>query len=108
RVALGIAKVLLAAFYLGQDNDTIFATSGTAVSHPRLWLWPIELYFQFYVVFSGWTDVSVGLARLIGFEITENFDRPWRSRSVAEFWRRWHRSFGIWLRDYVYVPLGGN
>lgn len=108
RIALGIAKVLLATFYLGQDNETIFATGGTAVSHPRLWLWAIELYFLFYVVFSGWTDASVGLARLMGFRIQENFDRPWRSRSVAEFWRRWHMSFGVWLRSYIYVPLGGN
>jgi D-alanyl-lipoteichoic acid acyltransferase DltB (MBOAT superfamily) len=108
RMLLGIAKVLIATFYLGQENETIFATGGTGVSHPRLWLWMIELYFLFYVVFSGWTDVSVGLARLMGFRIMENFDRPWRSRSVAEFWRRWHISFGVWLRDYVYVPLGGN
>jgi D-alanyl-lipoteichoic acid acyltransferase DltB (MBOAT superfamily) len=108
RIALGVVKVLLATFYLGQENETVFATGGTAVSHPRLWLWTIELYFLFYVVFSGWTDVSIGLARLMGFRVMENFDRPWRSRSVAEFWRRWHISFGVWLRDYVYVPLGGN
>jgi D-alanyl-lipoteichoic acid acyltransferase DltB (MBOAT superfamily) len=108
RIALGIVKVLLATFYLGQENETIFATGGTAVSHPRLWLWTIELYFLFYVVFSGWTDVSVGLSRVMGYRIQENFDRPWRSRSVAEFWRRWHMSFGVWLRSYVYVPLGGN
>jgi D-alanyl-lipoteichoic acid acyltransferase DltB (MBOAT superfamily) len=108
RCALGVFKVLLATFYLGQENETIFATGGTGVSHPRLWLWTIELYFLFFVVFSGWTDVSVGLARLMGFRIMENFDRPWRSRSVAEFWRRWHISFGLWLRDYVYIPLGGN
>jgi D-alanyl-lipoteichoic acid acyltransferase DltB (MBOAT superfamily) len=103
-----IVKVLIATFYLGQENEAIFATGGTGVSHPRLWLWTIELYFLFYVVFSGWTDVSVGLARLMGFRIMENFDRPWRSRSVAEFWRRWHISFGVWLREYVYFPLGGN
>ena len=108
RVALGIVKVLLATLYLGQDNEAIFATGGTAVSHPRLWLWAIELYFLFYVVFSGWSDVSVGFSRLMGYRIQENFDRPWKSRSVAEFWRRWHISFGVWLRSYVYVPLGGN
>jgi len=108
RCALGIAKVLIATFYLGQENETIFATGGTGVSHPRLWLWTIELYFLFYVVFSGWTDVSIGLARLMGFRIMENFDQPWRSRSVAEFWRRWHISFGVWLREYIYFPLGGN
>jgi len=108
RFLWGTAKVLVATFYLGQENDTIFATGGQAVSHPRLWLWAVELYFTFYIVFSGWTDVAIALARPLGFDVMENFDRPWRSRSVAEFWRRWHVSFGVWLRNYVYVPLGGN
>jgi len=108
RFLWGVVKVLVATFYLAQENDTIFATGGQAVSHPRLWLWVIELYFTFYIVFSGWTDVAIALARPLGFDVMENFDRPWRSRSVAEFWRRWHVSFGVWLRNYVYVPLGGN
>ena len=108
RFALGVAKVLVATFYLSQSNETIFATAGQTVSHPRLWLWPVELYVTFYVVFSGWTDVAIALARPLGYDVAENFDQPWRSRSVAEFWRRWHISFGVWLRTYVYVPLGGN
>lgn len=108
RFALGVAKVLIATFYLSQANETIFATGGQAVSHPRLWLWPVELYVTFYVVFSGWTDVALALAHPLGFAVQENFDRPWRSRSVAEFWRRWHMSFGVWLRSYIYIPLGGN
>ncbi len=108
RFGWGIAKVLLATFYLGQDNETIFATAGTSVGHVRLWLWAAELYFTFYVIFSGWTDVAVSLARVIGYDIGENFDAPWKSRSVGEFWRRWHISFGIWLKNYVYIPLGGN
>ena len=108
RFLLGIAKVLVATLYLGIDNDTIFATSGSAFSHPRLWLWPIELYFTFYITFSGWTDISIALGRVLGWDLIENFDRPWQARSVAEFWRRWHISFGIWLRNYIYIPLGGN
>ncbi|MEW6269014.1 MAG: MBOAT family O-acyltransferase [Thermodesulfobacteriota bacterium] len=104
----GSAKVLIGVFYLAQENETIFATGGLGVSHPRLWLWIVELYFTFYIVFSGWTDVALAFARPLGFDVMENFDRPWRSRSVAEFWRRWHVSFGLWLRNYVYVPLGGN
>jgi len=108
RFSLGIVKVLFATLYLGIDNDTIFATSGSVFSHPRLWLWPIELYFTFYITFSGWTDISIALGRVLGWNLIENFDRPWESRSVAEFWRRWHISFGIWLRNYIYIPLGGN
>lgn len=108
RFLLGILKVLFATLYLGIDNDTIFATSGSAFSHPRLWLWPVELYFTFYITFSGWTDISIALGRILGWDLIENFDRPWQSRSVAEFWRRWHISFGIWLRNYIYIPLGGN
>ncbi len=108
RFLWGSAKVLVATFYLAQENETIFATGGQAVSHPRLWIWAVELYFTFYIVFSGWTDVAIALARPLGFDVMENFDRPWRSRSVAEFWRRWHISFGVWLRNYIYRPLGGN
>ncbi len=108
RIGLGVGKVLFATFYLGQSNETIFATSGTTIDHVDLWLWAAELYVLFYVIFSGWTDVSIGLSRLVGFEVAENFDAPWRARSVGEFWRRWHMSFGIWLRNYVYIPLGGN
>src|SRR5690606_36164572 len=108
RFLWGSTKVMLGVLYLAQENDTIFATGGLAVSHPRIWLWIVELYFTFYIVFSGWTDVALALARTLGFDVMENFDRPWRSRSVAEFWRRWHISFGIWLREYIYIPLGGN
>ncbi|HEY8515164.1 MAG TPA: MBOAT family O-acyltransferase [Candidatus Binatia bacterium] len=108
RFLWGSTKVMLGVLYLAQENDTIFATGGLAVSHPRIWLWIVELYFTFYIVFSGWTDVALALARPLGFDVMENFDRPWRSRSVAEFWRRWHISFGIWLREYIYIPLGGN
>ena len=108
RLAWGSAKVLLGVFYLGQDNAAVFATSGHILGHPRLWLWVIELYATFYVIFSGWSDVAIVLARFSGYRVGENFDRPWRARSVADFWRRWHISFGVWLRDNVYIPLGGN
>lgn len=108
RLCWGVFKVLIATFYLAQSNETIFATAGQAVSHPRLWLWPVELYATFYVIFSGWTDLAIALALPLGYDVMENFDRPWASRSVAEFWRRWHISFGVWLRNYIYIPLGGN
>jgi len=108
RLAWGSVKVLLGVFYLGQDNAAVFATSGHIVGHPRLWLWVVELYVTFYVIFSGWSDVAIVLGWFCGSRVTENFDRPWRARSVSDFWRRWHISFGDWLRTYVYIPLGGN
>jgi D-alanyl-lipoteichoic acid acyltransferase DltB (MBOAT superfamily) len=66
-----------------------------------LWLW-------FYASFSAWSDLAIGAARLCGRTVPENFDRPWRAADPSDFWRRWHVSFGCWLRDYVYVPLGGS
>jgi D-alanyl-lipoteichoic acid acyltransferase DltB (MBOAT superfamily) len=108
RFAWGVAKVLFGIFYLGQDNVAVFATGGQIVGHLRLWVWVAELYVSFYVIFSGWSDLAIVLAHFCGFEVSENFDRPWRARSVGDFWKRWHISFGAWLRDYVYIPLGGN
>jgi D-alanyl-lipoteichoic acid acyltransferase DltB (MBOAT superfamily) len=73
----------------------VWATAGL------LWIW-------FYASFSAWSDLAIGAARLCGRRVPENFDRPWRATDPADFWRRWHVSFGHWLRDYVYIPLGGS
>ncbi|MHC4671983.1 MAG: MBOAT family O-acyltransferase [Planctomycetota bacterium] len=71
---------------------------------PLLYTGPISIYLWF----SGYIDISIGLGRLMGFQVPENFNYPWRSTSIAEFWRRWHITLGAWLRDYLYIPLGGN
>jgi D-alanyl-lipoteichoic acid acyltransferase DltB (MBOAT superfamily) len=107
RVAGGVAKLLVvvALFAPGWTGGLAFAGLERA---PRLWLWGAALYAWFYLSFSAWSDVAVGLARLCGRTVPENFDRPWLARDPAEFWRRWHVSLGRWLRDYVYVPLGGR
>jgi len=107
RVARGFAKLVVveALFEPGWTGGLAFAGLESA---PRLWLWAFRLYVWFYLVFSGWTDVGIGLARCCGRVVPENFDRPWLARDPAEFWRRWHVSLGVWLRDYVYIPLGGN
>jgi D-alanyl-lipoteichoic acid acyltransferase DltB (MBOAT superfamily) len=108
RMLWGTTKYVLAIALLGRSNLEIFASRGESADLLRLWLWVPELYFMFYVGFSGWADVSIGLGRLLGSRVAENFDRPYVAHSVADFWKRWHITFGIWLREHVYIPLGGN
>jgi alginate O-acetyltransferase complex protein AlgI len=71
-------------------------------------MYAIGFCLQIYFDFSGYSDMAIGLGRILGFHFIENFDHPYCSRSIAEFWRRWHMSLGSWFRDYVYIPLGGN
>jgi D-alanyl-lipoteichoic acid acyltransferase DltB (MBOAT superfamily) len=108
RLAWGAVKIYSALLLLNRLNDDVFASGGTIVGHPRLWLWTAELYANFYVIFSGWSDVSIALGAMVGSSVAENFHRPWAAPDVADFWNRWHVSFGRWLRRYVYIPLGGN
>ena len=107
RVARGVVKLVLVAFLFAPGWTGGLAFAGLE-SMPRLWGWAIAFYVWFYLGFSGWSDVAIGLARCCGRVVPENFDRPWLARDPAEFWRRWHVSLGVWLRDYVYVPLGGG
>lgn len=108
RIGWGAVKYLVSATWFGSRTLAIFMSEGAAVDLARLWLWVPELYFQFYLGFSGWADLSIGLGRLAGANVRENFARPWAGRNVADFWNRWHISFGVWLRDFVYIPLGGK
>jgi hypothetical protein len=108
RLGWGLTKVIAALLLLNGIMTDVFVTRGSAVSHPRLWLWIAELSLFLYAVLSGWSDMAVGLARLAGRPVGENFDAPWRATSVRDFWRRFHVSLGDWLRRYVYVPLGGR
>ncbi|MCU0660838.1 MAG: hypothetical protein MUC50_00760 [Myxococcota bacterium] len=103
---LGFAKKILLANPLGTLADAAFASQ----SPPVLTAWAgIAAYaFQIYFDFSGYSDMAVGLGRMLGFEFLKNFDSPYRSRSITEFWRRWHISLSTFLRDYLYIPLGGN
>ncbi len=86
----------------------VFATGGAAVSRARLWLWTGELYFLFYFAFAAWSAVAISLGRMAGTAVPENFRHPWLATDVADFWRRWHITFGTWLRTFVYLPLGGG
>lgn len=103
---LGFAKKILLANTMGNVADAVFnaAAPGVAVA----WLGVVAYAFQIYFDFCGYSDMATGLGRMMGFEIMKNFDAPYRSESITEFWRRWHISLSSVLRDYLYLPLGGN
>ncbi|MEL7060096.1 MAG: MBOAT family O-acyltransferase [Acidobacteriota bacterium] len=104
--SLGLAKKVLLANPCGQIADAAFdAAARTTLD---AWLGVLAYAFQIYFDFSGYSDMAVGLGLLFGFSLPRNFDAPYASRSVTEFWRRWHQSLSRWLRDYLYIPLGGN
>ncbi|MEF2245732.1 MBOAT family O-acyltransferase [Paenibacillus sp. IITD108] len=108
RFILGLSKKVLLANPLGSVADTVFATSTMDLSTGSAWVGIIAYTLQIYYDFSGYSDMAIGLAKMFGFEFAENFNYPYISKSISEFWRRWHISLGSWFRDYVYIPLGGS
>ena len=93
---------------MGELSTIIYAMSDTTMSLVTAWLGAIAYMLQIYFDFSGYSDMAIGLGKVFGFDFLENFNYPYISKSVAEFWRRWHISLGSWFRDYIYIPLGGN
>ena len=108
RFMVGLAKKLLLANNLGQLWDVFKATPVQELTFLGAWLGVIAFAFQIYFDFSGYSDMAIGLGRLFGFEFMENFNYPYISKSITEFWRRWHISLSSWFREYLYIPLGGN
>ena len=108
RFTLGLAKKVLIANTLGRVADPLFALPAGELTTPLAWLALACYTLQIYFDFSGYSDMAIGLMRMFGFRILENFNYPYVSRSVREFWRRWHISLSNWFRDYLYLPLGGN
>lgn len=106
RFIAGLAKKVLISNQMAIIADEIF-NSGSAPA-ATAWLGAIAYSLQIYYDFSGYSDMAIGLGRMFGFHFDENFDYPYISRSISEFWRRWHISLGTWFRDYVYFPLGGS
>ena len=106
RFIFGLGKKILIANALGELCD-IFKESGDK-SVLFFWLYAIAFTLHIYFDFSGYSDMAIGLGKMFGFDFLENFDYPYISGSITEFWRRWHMSLGSWFRDYVYIPLGGN
>ena len=100
-------KVVLADLLAGLGVDSVFANP-EGFSSVTLLLAIYGYSFQIYNDFSGYSDIAIGAARVLGFDIPENFNRPYLARNVREFWTRWHISLSSWLRDYLYIPLGGS
>lgn len=105
---LGLGKKVLIANNIGALWTTIKATDISQLSTLTAWLGILAFTFQIYFDFSGYSDMAVGLGKMLGFEFPQNFNYPYLSRSISEFWRRWHITLGTWFRCYVYIPLGGN
>ena len=93
---------------LGLCADTIHTYHVTRIDPVAAWVGALAYAFQIYYDFSGYSDMAIGLGKMFGFDYLENFEHPYLSKSVSEFWRRWHISLGTWFREYVYIPLGGN
>lgn len=108
RFAAGLAKKVVLANYLGLLVDTTLNSDLNALSSLGAWTGLLAYFFQIYFDFSGYSDMAVGMGKMLGFTFEENFDYPYTASSITQFWRKWHISLGSFFRDYVYIPLGGN
>lgn len=108
RFIYGLSKKVLISNILGKTADSIFSLNVITLSSKLAWVGALCYTFQIYYDFSGYSDMAIGLGKMFGFDIPENFKYPYLSRSIREFWRRWHISLSSWFREYVYIPLGGN
>ncbi len=108
RFALGLGKKVLIANQMGAVADAIFGSDYAQMDTLTAWVGSLAYTFQIYFDFSGYSDMAIGLGKMMGFRFPENFNNPYISRSITEFWRRWHMTLGNWMRNYLYIPLGGN
>jgi len=108
RFIIGLSKKVLIANVLGGVVDEIFALPSAEIPTGLAWLGIVAYSLQIYFDFSGYSDMAIGIAMMLGFRFPENFNFPYISQSITEFWRRWHITLSSWMRDYLYIPLGGN
>lgn len=108
RFIVGLAKKMLLANTLGAVADTIFAQPVSEFTPLIAWIGALAYTFQLFYDFSGYSDMAIGLGHIFGFKFLENFNYPYISKSITEFWRRWHISLSTWFKEYLYIPLGGN
>ena len=108
RFIIGLSKKVIIANPMGEYADQVMNPNFTQIDSPVAWLGILAYSLQIYFDFSGYSDMAIGLCRFMGFRIPENFNNPYISQSITEFWRRWHITLGNWMKNYLYIPLGGN
>jgi alginate O-acetyltransferase complex protein AlgI len=108
RFSIGLGKKVLIANVLAEQVDLIFAVSPDFFSSTTAWVGLLAYSFQIYFDFSGYSDMALGIGKMLGYQFPENFNFPYISQNISEFWRRWHMTLGNWMKDYLYIPLGGN
>jgi alginate O-acetyltransferase complex protein AlgI len=106
--SLGLAKKVLIANVMAEQADLILNQAPNELTAGLAWIGMLAYTFQIYFDFSGYSDMAIGLGRMMGFTFPENFNSPYIAKNISEFWRRWHITLGSWMRDYLYIPLGGN
>ena len=105
---IGLAKKTIIANTLGIQADAVFKLPPEQIDTIAAWVGALAYSFQIYFDFSGYSDMAIGLGKMMGFKFPENFNNPYTSKSITEFWRRWHMTLGTWMKNYLYIPLGGN
>jgi alginate O-acetyltransferase complex protein AlgI len=108
RMIFGLGKKMILASSLGEKADLIFAIPTSQLTPELAWLGAILYTMEIYFDFSGYSDIAIGISKMLGFTVPENFNYPYAATSIREFWRRWHITLSHWFRDYLYLPLGGN
>ncbi len=108
RFVIGLSKKVLIANTVGSVADKIFATDIYSINSANAWIGMLAYTFQIYFDFSGYSDMAIGIGQMLGFTFPENFNNPYTSKNITEFWRRWHMTLGAWMKNYLYIPLGGN
>lgn len=108
RFCVGLSKKVLIADQVGRIADVTFGLSATDLTTPYAWLGAVAYAMQIYFDFSGYSDMAIGLGKMMGFTFPENFNWPYSATNFTDFWRRWHMTLSAWMREYLYIPLGGN
>ena len=108
RFVIGLSKKVIIANTMGAKADAVMSMDFSTLDATTAWIGILAYTFQIYFDFSGYSDMAIGMGKMIGFKFPENFNNPYVSKSITEFWRRWHMTLGDWMKNYLYIPLGGN